>query len=553
MSKTTNNYLKLFEQLYDKKITRREFVRYATLVGMSAAAAYQTSGLFFPQKSFAAEITRGGVLKIATQIPEIKDPAQLSWNEPSNIVRTVAEYLTYTDKDNITHPYLLQNWKADTDLKTWTLNLRSGIKFNNGDELTADDLVFNFKRWLNKDTGSSMSGLIGGYLNESGIEKSGKYQIKLHLEYPEIGVPEHLFHYPGVILNHRTFEGDFMQKPHGTGPYTVEFFNPGELCRLKRRNDYWQKGADGVSLPYLDSIEFVDMGKDIFACIASLQTREVDIIDFGFANVRTIYEALKNDSRVNIISIGTANTQVLRMRSDMEPWNDNKVRTALKLCQHREKIRALTYMGKGRLGHDFHVCPIHPEYCEKAIPKYQPEKAKELLKKAGYPDGLTVEISISKDWEDVLRYAEILKLDASRGGFNININSMPSSDYWKIWTETPFGITPWSGRPLGTMVLNLGYSGDKNGNPVPWNETRWIDKEFESLLKKANGTLNINARRDLFCKLEDIQTERGSIGIAWWQNYWLITSKRVQGIKPHPAGYILSNDVYMVNKNSKKK
>jgi ABC-type transport system substrate-binding protein len=69
-------------------------------------------------------------------------------------MRQVAEYLTYTDGDNITHPYLLENWQASDDLKTWTLNLRKGIKHNNGDTFNADDVVFTFNQWLDKDVGS---------------------------------------------------------------------------------------------------------------------------------------------------------------------------------------------------------------------------------------------------------------------------------------------------------------------------------------------------------------------------------------------------------------
>ena len=131
---------------------------------------------------------------MATSVQKITHPAQFSWVEPTNILRQVAEYLTYTDKDNISHPYLLKNWEAGNDLKTWTLNLRQGIRFNNGDKLTATDVVFSMNQWLNKDVGSSILGMMGGYLDPSGIETVDNYQVKLHLKRPEIAIPEHLFH-----------------------------------------------------------------------------------------------------------------------------------------------------------------------------------------------------------------------------------------------------------------------------------------------------------------------------------------------------------------------
>ncbi|HHP7236230.1 MAG TPA: hypothetical protein ACFCUC_16495, partial [Desulfobacterales bacterium] len=117
----------LKNQFANGKISRREFIRYAALLGMSAAAAMQMVGLAWPKKAFAQKVQRGGVIRVASSVQKVTHPAQFSWVEPTNILRQVAEYLTYTDKDNITHPYLLENWQASDDLKTWKLNLRKGI------------------------------------------------------------------------------------------------------------------------------------------------------------------------------------------------------------------------------------------------------------------------------------------------------------------------------------------------------------------------------------------------------------------------------------------
>ena len=535
----------LKQYLEDGKLSRREFVRYATLLGVSFFTALGMAGLPLPRKAFSKEVKRGGTMKIATSVQKVTHPAQFSWVEPTNILRQVAEYLTLTDKNNVTHPYLLKNWKASDDLKTWTLNLRKGIKFNNGDELTADDVVFSINQWLNKDVGSSLLGMMGSYLDPSGIEKSGSHQVKLHLKKAEIAVPEHLFHYPAMILNHKTFEGDFIKAPHGTGPYTLEVYKESERAVLKRRKDYWQKGTDGKPLPYMDGMEFMDMGDEMSPRIAALQAGEIDTIDLATTGGTAVYQALKDDDRVKVKPVGTAQARVLRMRVDLKPWNDNRVRMALKLCQHREKILQLAYFGQGLLGHDFHVSPQHPEYCEKPVPEYNPQKAKELLKEAGYPDGLKVNLAVGSEWTDVVRYAEVLKQDAAPAGFNIVLQTMPTSQYWEKWTEVDLGITPWTHRPLGTMVLNLAYINNDKGEPVAWNETNWSDPEFSRLLEKANGTLDVDKRRKIFCKLEQIQWEKGSIGIAWWQNNWQIVTKRVQDSQPHPTGYMLFNEVWL--------
>ena len=526
------------------KLTRRDFLRYSTLLGMSAFAASQMAGLGLAKKAMAATPKRGGVLKVAGQVQKITHPAQFSWVAPSNIGRQVAEYLTFTDGKNITHPYLLENWVVSDDLKTWTLNLRKDVKWNNGDTFTSDDVIFTFNQWMDKDVGSSILGLMGEYLDLSGIEKVDQYQVKLHLKQPEIAIPEHLFHYPALILNAKTFQGDFIKAPVGTGPYTLESYLPGERCVLKARKDYWQKGADGQPLPYMDGMEIIDMGTEMAPQIAALQSGEVDYLDLGDVGGVDVLGALKNDPNIQIIPVTSASTRVLRMRVDMKPWDDNKIRTALKICQHHEKILSLAYMNEGLQGQDFHVYQNHPEYCEKPIPKYDPQRAKQLLKEAGHPNGIDVNLAVGT-WPEVVRYAEILKQDAAPAGFRINIQTMPTSQYWEKWTEVDLGITPWMHRPIGTMVLNLAYIADDAGKPVPWNETRWSDPEFSKLLKEANGILNVDERRKVFCKLEDIQQERGSIGIPFWRNAWYIMRKKVQDVTPVPPIYMTLNEAWL--------
>jgi len=534
----------LAQQYRNGRVSRREFLRLSALVGVSVGATAIIPP-WGPSLVRAFAPRRGGMLKVASVVHKMSNPAQISWGKVSNILRQVAEYLTVTGTDNITRPLLAKDWQASDDLKTWTFNLRRGIKFNNGDEFTADDVVFTLNMWLNEEAKSSMLGLVGGYLSPEGIEKTGNYQIKLHLNRPEIGLPEHFFHYPAFILNHRTFDGDFRRAPHGTGPYTLETYKEAEIAVLKARKDYWQKGADGKPLPYLDGMTFIEIGTETAPQLAALKSGEVDMIDLADAGSPDIMLAARKDPNLVVQPVTTSQVRVLRMRTDVDPWKDNRVRQAIKLCQRRDKILNLAYFNEGMEGQDFHVYPGHPEYCPQPTPEYNPAKAKALLKEAGYPDGLKVELNAGADWSDVMRLAEILKEDAKPAGLDIDIKAMPVSQYWEKWTEVGLGITPWTHRALGTMVLNLAYGVDAKGQPVSWNETRWVDQEFNQLLSQANGTLDVSRRKEIFCKLEKIQQERGSIGISFWQNLWMVTRKKLKGVKPHPNLYMLCNEAYL--------
>jgi len=553
-------YIPELKNLYQKgRISRREFLRNATLLGMSFAGASAFLAACGPTPEptapVAAEPTkapepteppppagpkRGGTLRGSMQVIRVDHPARYSWVNDANATRHVCEYLTLSDRFNITHPYLLEKWEASDDVKTWDLYLRKNVKWNNGDEFTAEDVIFNFQQWLDPEVGSSILGLMP-YLKPANIERVDDYHVRLHLDVPEIAVPEHLFHYPAQIVHH-DFEGDIVAQPIGTGPYTLEEYSVGERCVLKRREDYWQMGADGKPLPYLDGIIYVDQGEDQTAAVTAIKEGQIDNI---YDIMPATWEALKDFEGVKVDSVGTARGRILRMRVDKEPWTDNRVRQALKLCQQRQRILDLAFYGEGLIGQDHHVAPgVHPEYAEVPTPEYDPERAKALLAEAGYPDGLDVELAVATGWPDVVSYGETLKQDAEAGGFRITLNTMPNSQYWDLWTEVDLGITPWTHRPLGTMALNMAYICDADGNPVPWNETRWCDDEFSELLTQANGILDVEERRKVMKKLELIQQERGSIGVSYFFKTWYIFNKKFQNLHAHPTSYDLWNEVW---------
>lgn len=527
------------------KVSRREFLRFATLLGMSfgaaSLAACAATGEEAPAQSGSTGSTggikRGGTLTTGMPLQLLDHPARLSWTEGANIVRHVGEYLTETGADNITRPFLLESWDASDDVKTWTLNLRQGITFNNGDELTTDDVIFTMGEWFNPDIGSSILGLMSYLGGMQNVEKVDDYTIRLHLDEANIGVPEHLFHYPAIIL-HRSFEGDFIKQPLGTGAFLLEEYADGERAVLRRRDDYWQMGADGDPLPYLDELIYVSIDKD--ASVAAIQSGQID----QFYQPRpSDWEALRDVPGLNVMSASTAQCYILRVRVDLEPWNDVRVRNALKKCQDRERILQLSYLGEGDLSLDAHVAPIHPAYADRPIPEYDPEGSRQLLAEAGYPNGLTVRLATKND-EAEPDIAQALKELAEPGGFNIELDITEPGGYWDRWTEVDLGITAWTHRPLDTMVLPLAYIADENGDPVPWNETRWVDEEFTTLLRQAERTLNVEERREIMGQIQDIMQDRGPIGNSYWRKVWRIINDDFQNVVAHPTNYDLFNEVW---------
>ena len=543
--KTPNNeahpYIpELKEQYRQGRVTRREFLRFATLLGMTAANAklFVGDSLAAAPSRAPLAIQRGGTMTIASRVQRVDHPARFSWIEAANQFRQVCEYLTRTDWDNITTPWLLDKWEANETVDEWTLYVRQGIKFNDGSDFNADDVIFNFGQWLDPEVGSSMLGLLS-YLQPANIERVDDYTVKLYLDSPQIGLPEALFHYPALIVP-KTFEGDLTRQPVGTGLFLLDEYVETERATFTRRTDYWRNGEDGQPLPYLDRLVYVDLGEETSAQIAAIQSGQVDNIYNPGADV---WQAVKEMPDISVYTAQTAQTFHIRMRVDQEPFTDVRVRQALKKCIDRQSMLDLAWFGEGVLAHDSVFAPIHPEYCPKDIPPYDPEGAKALLAEAGYPDGVSVELSTQQARAEPAM-AQSLKETAAAGGFDIKLNILPSSQYWDIWTEVPLGITIWAHRPLGIMVPALAFTADAEGNPGAWNETRWVDEEYISLLHEAESTLDVEARRAIACKMEDIEAERGAAGIAFFTNVWYVCAKRFQGIRAHPTNYDLFDEVW---------
>jgi peptide/nickel transport system substrate-binding protein len=557
-------YIPELKDLYHTgRISRREFLRNATLLGMSFASASAFLAACGPtsEPTKAPEPTaaapeptkppeptatpepagppRGGTMTVATRVQRLDHPARLSWIEGANAMRLVNEYLTFTDWDNVTHPWLLEKWEANDDVTEWTLYLQKGIKFNDGADLTADDIIFSMKQWFDEEVGSSIANLMN-YLTPDSIEKVDDHTLKLHLTTGNIGVPEHLFHYPALIVP-KTFEGDWVRQPVGTGPFMLEEYIESERATFVRRDDYWMMGDDGKPLPYLDKIVMLDLGEEEAARIAALQSGQVDNI---FNPSAEIWQAVKDLPKIGVYSTPTAQTFVIRMRVDKDPFGDNLVRKALKMCIDRQKALDLAWFGEGVLAHDAHIAPVHPAYCPKDIPPYDPDGAKALLADAGYPDGLEVEL-FTQEARAEPALAQSLADSARAGGFNIKLNILPSAQYWDIWTEVDLGITIWAHRPLGTIVPRLAYTADAEGNPGAWNETRWVDDEFVGLLDEAERTLDVEERREIFCKMEDIQMERGPVGIAFYTNVWYVCHEKFQNVRAHPTNYDHFDNVWI--------
>lgn len=537
-------------QLEAGTISRREFVRFAALIGLAAPAAYAMAGRitgepFAPAAAAAEDLPKGGTWRIGTRIKDIKSPHTYSWGGyDSNVSRQVVEYLTFTDVDNVTKPYLAESWEASPDLKTWTFKIRKGVKWTKGDELTSDHVIWNLKHALDPAVGSSMIGLVKAYLlNEvtgpdgkattelwspNAIEKVDDHTFRLNCKVPQVAVPEHFFHYPMAIL-HPDDKGVFGVGAQGTGPFDLVEFELGKRALLKRRAGYW--GGDAA----LDALEQVDVGDDVSAAIAALASKQLDGLAIAYPSQ---YDALKAMPHLQYYEVKTAETGVMRMRGTDATFSDPRVRKAMRLAIDQDAVLQVALHGLGTIGENTHVSPVLPDYGPVPAQKRDVDGAKKLLADAGHPEGIEAELVVPNDIDWFQPMAEACQQMWAEAGIKINLKPIPGASYWDIWTKVPFSITIWYHRPLGTMLLGLAY---RTG--VPWNESGWSNKDFDATLTEAEGTLDLAKRKQLMTKLEGIMIEDGPLVQPVFRNVFTFQNKRVKGFSAHPSNYFFGQMV----------
>ncbi len=542
----------LKQQLADKVMDRREFVRYATLLGMAAPTAYMWAGKIagedFVSQARAAEMPMGGAIKIAQRVPKLDSPHTFSWVYDSNVVRQVCGYLTRTGADNVTRPHLAAKWEASEDLKTWTFTMSDATwQAGRGGAFTADHAAWNIKHCLDPKVGSSVIGLMKGYMlkdvdtgtkddagkavmttelwDGNAIEVKDAKTLILHLKEAQVAVPEHLFHYPFLMLDPGE-KGKFDVNSNGTGSFQLVELEVGRKAVLKRIKD--KPG-------FVDELHFIDLGDNPSAVAAALASKQVEGVYQGNIEQFDIYKGMDH---VTIHQVVTAQTGVARMRSDAKPFDNPAVRKAVRMATDPEKTLQIAHKGVGSSAEHHHVAPVHPDYFKLAAVKYDPEGAKKVLADAGFKDGIDIEIVCKPDpsWEQAA--VEAMAEQWKAAGIRAKINVMPSNKFWEVWDKVPFGFTEWTHRPLGFMVLALAY---RTG--VPWNESAYSNKEFDELLSKAEGTIDIKARSEILGKLETIMQQDGPIAQPLWRSVYAAYDKRVSGFEIHPTLYIFGEQL----------
>ena len=536
-AKTNAHLPEVVDQYKRKEISRREFMQMASALGMSAAAVYGFAGVT-PQVAHAQSVTRGGTFRMDSPLQELKDPQTFSWIEGSNVTRDICEYLTFYGADGVVKPYLAESWKVSADGKTFDIRLRKGIKWSNGDEFNADDVVHNFTRWRVEGNTSPNHGEWNKASGLDSVEKAGSHHVRLHLAAPDVSVAHRLYAYPTQMV-HRSFDdtgADLRKNGIGTGAFKLDFYRVGEGAKIVRREGYWG-GPEQQGDAYLDAVHFVDLGEDEQAPISAIASGQIDWL---YKITPKQLEIVRGLPDMQVLEAVTQQTPVIRFNIQ-SPDIPQKAREAIQLAADNAKILEVAYGGLGDAAENHHTAPTQPDYYDLGYrPKQDLAKARKLWQEAGM-SGKSVKLTIGNtqgSWEQDT--CVVLQQQCKEAGIDIDVEVLPQAQYWEVWDKSDFGLTFWTSRPLAVMLHKLAY---KSG--VPWNESQFASKKYDDALAAAAASPDAAAARKHMKVCQEELLAANVMVQPFWQTLYTGGKSKVQNFQRHPAEFYHMRRLWM--------
>ncbi|TMI86506.1 MAG: ABC transporter substrate-binding protein [Bacillati bacterium ANGP1] len=516
------------------EMSRRAFLRRCGALGVSLASAQSLIGADTRTPAAAAGAPRrGGILKAAFSAdPAGFDPVRGPSGMSHVVIEQVYSTLMALDPDAKPYPELAQSYTITDDGLTYTFNLRKGVKFHHGDELTAEDVKFSFDRLRAPKSGYSYGAQVETIKSVDAVDR---YTVRFRLS--KVTGPFLIYMaFPGSsIVPKKLVDGghDLNAKPIGTGPFKFVSYEPRSAIKFQRNPEYFETGK-----PYFDAMEYRIIS-DITALTNALLS---GVVNFSNEIPPKDFAKVKGSAGLTAVTLEGSRYNWLLLNNTKKPFDNPKVRQAVSFALDRQALVDGAFFGLATpiLG------GVIPQWnwgyadIKFVSPKGDPAKSKALLAEAGYPNGITgvdIGMTLPSSFPNIMAMGPIVQANLAKAGIQAKLGTMEIPRYWdEVWSTSNFGITMmyWL-SPLADpddFVTNNYHCG------MAINVQKYCSKEMDALLEQAKSAPTVEARKDLYRKMQDLSMQ--DMPIVPLVNGWLLIghTSKLQNYRPMRTGFL---------------
>jgi peptide/nickel transport system substrate-binding protein len=530
----------LIDELSAGRLDRREFLRRASVAGLSASAAAvilaacggaNSTGASKSSTSASGPAKAGGTLRVAQQAPAAAvNPLTVADAGGLNLLAQTGEYLVFDNDATLSlEPMLATKWSSNHDGSVWTFTLRQGVKFHTGKTMSADDVVWVFKQLSDPHNASNALSNFGGVLSPEGVRKVDDTTVAFHLQAPNGNFPYLVSsdNYNAIIVPAGTDYAKWPTTFVGTGAFKLASFAQATSASFVPNPDYW--GTKAL------------LAKTTFNFYASEQPQvlameggDVDLIA-GF--VPQGAEALLS-GKFTILSRKSSGHREISMRNDKPPFNDPRVRRAVALTLNRPAMISTLMSGHATLGNDSPFAQRFPS-TDPSVPQRQQDiaHAKQLLAAAGHPNGFSATY-VSEQILEMPALAQLVQADAKLAGIDFNLQILQQGSYYG---KSTFGNSPWLDATVS--AVDYGDRGTPNtfleaafGSKGTWNAAHFKNPTYDKLVTQYVAAVDLQSQRKVAGQIQRLLLEETPVMIPYFLISLTATTPNVHGVNPSSIG-----------------
>jgi len=458
----------------------------------------------------------GGSLTIAQAVepPGLDPTTATSAAIPRVVYSNVVEGLVKIDRSGKIITALARDYKISNDGKEYTFFLKKGVQFHDGKPFDVEDVKSTFGRLMDvQKTGTVHPEY---YKEIDSVEAVDSHTVKIKLKNENSMFLFNLARPDSIIVSSQTVD-KLKTAPVGTGPFKFNEWVRGSTITLSRFEGYHEKGV-----PYLDKVTFKFIG-DPSAQIASLKAGDVDVIAYDVSPENALL--LEKDPRFKVFNGYTTTEVILSTNNARKPFDDVRVRKAMAYAIDRKALIEGAMAGYG-VAIGSHMDPGNPYYVDlTSVYPYNPQKARDLLKEAGYPNGFEAVIKLPERYAYAKRSGEIIADMFSQVGIRLKIELIE----WGQWIDRVF-----KNADFDLTVIGHAEPFDINVYANPKYYFRYDSPKFQEAFKKAEMESDPKVRRDLYIACQRMIAEDAVNGFLftlpslptmkrevmnWWKDY----------------------------------